>query len=730
MKSRMTGAFDYFFFSLIFSILVFLFPCESRSAGDFDVTLLTSRTEGIAPLSVFFDATQTPELADGSYLDATFAWDFDMDDVDPGARFKNASGFVAAHVFENPGTYRVRVDVYDSLGRKAYEEVTINVLPFTGVTYYVAGNGSDTNTGTTMDDPIQTLAHALLDLARPNTRILFRKGDTFYTADFIGATDRSGPVIVAGYEDPDSPSDQAPIICNTAVNGPWATLYPGSDWRVMDLNVRAGGSAAGEAGTRYPGGIGFGGGTSNSLIYRVEQHNVSNQWMDPYGQYNTVAECNIHEVSGTGYSSGGDGGAIIGNWVHDKGPEDPEHVYRLQGGSRYFIAFNNFEGNVVNYDSLTIRGNTEKVVIYKNTLDRVTGIWPQVRDLYDETQRYCILDSNLFIGRVNPPNYNNPESVRQLAIGLHAKDIVIRNNVIYNYNYGINVENDTVVGPSRRIKIYNNTYINDTPGGGCMFVNVDPGCFDIEVKNNLILDNAGSDPLYTRIVRVRSGGATFNGTSNNNLFFGNSWNQDTILFNSYNLAQWQAATGHDLNSRMQNPNLASLEIESANFVLPLSNDSPPVNAGLLTGAALDYNGNLRDMSRDIGAVEYISGVADAESPGAPVGLTAASSSSSEIDLSWSASTDNIGVAGYRIYRNGIPVATTTDTTFRDSGCAPATTCDYTIRAYDAAGNISLPSNVSSAAATGQGVGATGQGADGTVNTGGGGGGGCFIAAVM
>lgn len=102
--------------------------------------------------------------------------------------------------------------------------------------------------------------------------------------------------------------------------------------------------------------------------------------LSPYGTYNTVAECNIHDVSSTGYSSGGEGDALIGNWVHNKCVQDAEHTYRLQGGTRYFIAFNNLEGNVDNYDSLTIRGNTDKVVICKNTLDRVTGIWPQVRN--------------------------------------------------------------------------------------------------------------------------------------------------------------------------------------------------------------------------------------------------------------------------------------------------------------------------------------------------------------
>ena len=427
---------------LYYLIFFLMLPGYCYAAGDFEVTLNTSRTQGVAPLSVFFDGTRTPDLAGGSYVDATFAWDFDADNADPDANHRRSGGFVAAHVFEKPGVYRVRVDL----------------------------------------------------------------------------------------------SDQAPVIYNTAVDSDWGTLDIGNDWRIMDLRVRSGGSSAGEEGSRYSGGVGFGSST-NGLIYRLEQDHLASGWMAPYGQYNTVAECNIHDVSGTGYCSNGDGGAIIGNWGHDKGPEDPEHIFRLQGGTRYFIAFNNFEANVVNYDSLTIRGNTSKVVIYKN------------------------------------------------------------------YEMGINIGDDTVVGPSQRIKIYNNTFINMTAG------------------------------------------------------------------------------------------------------------SPLIDKGRFTGVVYDYYGNKRDLATDIGAV-------DTQSPSVPQGVTALSASSSRIDLSWDAATDNIAVAGYRIYCGGGQIGATTGTAFSHTNCAAATRYTYTIRAYDAAGNTSDPSDEVSA--TTQAAPDTGGG------SGGGGGGGCFI----
>lgn len=91
--------------------------------------------------------------------------------------------------------------------------------------------------------------------------------------------------------------------------------------------------------------------------------------------------------------------------------------------------------------------------------------------------------------------------------------------------------------------------------------------------------------------------------------------------------------------------------------------------------------------------------ADSQAPSAPAGLTASAASSTQINLSWSASTDNVAVAGYRIFRNGSasPLATVTTTSFQDTTVAASTTYSYTVAAFDAAGNTSPLSNAASAA---------------------------------
>ena len=83
-------------------------------------------------------------------------------------------------------------------------------------------------------------------------------------------------------------------------------------------------------------------------------------------------------------------------------------------------------------------------------------------------------------------------------------------------------------------------------------------------------------------------------------------------------------------------------------------------------------------------------------PSAPSGLTATATSSSSVSLSWTASTDNIGVTGYDIFRNGTKIGTSTTTSYTDNGVASNTTYTYTVTAYDAAGDVSTPSNSATA----------------------------------
>ena len=94
---------------------------------------------------------------------------------------------------------------------------------------------------------------------------------------------------------------------------------------------------------------------------------------------------------------------------------------------------------------------------------------------------------------------------------------------------------------------------------------------------------------------------------------------------------------------------------------------------------------------------------DTQAPTAPSGLTATAISGSQINLSWTASTDNVGVTGYLIERcqgagctNFARVLTVTGTTYSDSGLISNMSYTYQVKATDAAGNFSPYSNTATA----------------------------------
>jgi chitodextrinase len=103
--------------------------------------------------------------------------------------------------------------------------------------------------------------------------------------------------------------------------------------------------------------------------------------------------------------------------------------------------------------------------------------------------------------------------------------------------------------------------------------------------------------------------------------------------------------------------------------------------------ALDGAGNASGQST--AAIVTTPATLDTIAPSTPTGLTATAVSLAQINVAWSASTDNVGVTGYRILRNGAPFVDLGNvTTFQDRGLTPSTTYIYTVRALDAAGNVS------------------------------------------
>lgn len=83
---------------------------------------------------------------------------------------------------------------------------------------------------------------------------------------------------------------------------------------------------------------------------------------------------------------------------------------------------------------------------------------------------------------------------------------------------------------------------------------------------------------------------------------------------------------------------------------------------------------------------------DTQPPSVPVGLTASNVTDTQATISWQASTDNVGVVGYQVFRNGVQAGTTPTTSYTDSGLSAGMTYNYTVKAYDAANNVSEASS--------------------------------------
>jgi hypothetical protein len=84
------------------------------------------------------------------------------------------------------------------------------------------------------------------------------------------------------------------------------------------------------------------------------------------------------------------------------------------------------------------------------------------------------------------------------------------------------------------------------------------------------------------------------------------------------------------------------------------------------------------------------GITDTQAPSTPNNVTGTATYYS-VQLNWTASTDNVGVSGYKVFRNGIEVSTSGTNSYTDIGLAGSTAYSYIVSAYDAAGNNSAQS---------------------------------------
>lgn len=155
--------------------------------------------------------------------------------------------------------------------------------------------------------------------------------------------------------------------------------------------------------------------------------------------------------------------------------------------------------------------------------------------------------------------------------------------------------------------------------------------------------------------------------------------------------QWSPSTD---NIAVQGYRVYRNGVQVGNVTTPQFTDTQltPSTAYSYAVAAFDAAGNTSARSTTLTVATRAA--PDTTPPSAPTGLSASALASTQVQLTWQTATDNIGVTGYIVQREGATLAQVNDRTvdYIDSTVVPQTTYTYVVRAVDAAGNVSQPSN--------------------------------------
>ena len=249
-------------------------------------------------------------------------------------------------------------------------------------------------------------------------------------------------------------------------------------------------------------------------------------------------------------------------------------------------------------------------------------------------------------------------------------DDVSQQPVIFDNNGGmIYFENNTVVNMDQGAV----DHLNDSDGVQCRNnIFWSGGSFDYKAEVGLSSRSQLDYDLYYKSNDGENGKVFYDGSDK-------TW------------SQLQEA-GYEAHGVYGNPQFVDLNGRDFH----LKEGSPAIDAGTSNvhcGFTDDFDGNPRGSNWEIGAYAYnaTSGVPDTDPPTVPTSLAASNITQNSALLSWNASTDNRGVAGYHIFRNGQLHDTTTTTSYSDTNLNPSTQYTYQVSAYDSAGNESSKS---------------------------------------
>lgn len=548
--------------------------------GGIVLSLVPARTSGVAPLAVFFDASGTTDIGVTTrpFHDLEYTWSFGdpssgtwASGAKPGVSSKNsATGPVAAHVFETPGTYTVTLTAFDGTST-ASTTTTITVQDpdtvFAGTdTICINASGSDF-TGCPSGADTSTNSNFVTALSAnlaTHKRILFKRGDTF-TAAASAAITVDGPGIIGAFGVGAAPVVQK-IGAGAIVNLSSSSTPNIKDWRIMDLEFDG-------LDTVDSIGVGTEGTIKQVLVLNMNMHNI-NEGVSFNGSI-------LDWLYNAGYTNHSmyDEMAVVGSTI--------TAITDFADGSRLFITANrlSIQGNNLGNFTAGLQGNhvvrigyAEKGILSNNTLSRAgipgatiklhSQAWCQADSLPGECLTYnttppeaysylttthpigifqnlsgyterVIISDNKFIGgqgawtvTLGPQDNNRDERLRdiifernwlvsgsatQVAALFWTMDTTVRNNIC-DMSGGAShtcfrVTRRGEEPPPDNVRMYNNTLYSSSTGG---FVGVDIGPTATNVS---VINNLGSAPSATGPIMINGTGASGLVQSNNSTDF-------------------------------------------------------------------------------------------------------------------------------------------------------------------------------------------------------------------
>lgn len=156
-----------------FTVLMFCLTAAAQTRPAASAKLISVSGNLVAPVTVHVNALDL-KLPNGEELTTRYEWNFG----DAASRYNTLTGWNAAHTFDRPGRYVIRLSRTLENGQREEFEQVLNVAAFKGRVIYVSAAGDDRNNGASPAKPFRTLQRAIL-WASNDTKIFLRRGDTF-----------------------------------------------------------------------------------------------------------------------------------------------------------------------------------------------------------------------------------------------------------------------------------------------------------------------------------------------------------------------------------------------------------------------------------------------------------------------------------------------------------------------------------------------------------------------